>query len=788
MAADAVELAAAYVSLVPSFQGAQGEIAKKLIPEAESAGDKAGEHAGKGFGGKFSGFLSSPAFTAGLVGGAAALGGALVAGISKSIEGADAGKKLAAQMALDPAETERAGSVAGKLYSGAYGESMSDVSAAVGSVMSSMDGMRSASAADLEDITAKALNLATAFDVDVAESTATAGILMRNGLAKDADQAMDLITGSMQKVPASVRGEVLPVMDEYSKHFAALGIDGETSMGMIVAASANGSIGMDKMGDSLKEFTIRSTDMSKTTSTAYDSLGLNTEEMTRKLLAGGDSANEAMGQIVHGLQNIDDPAKQSAAALALFGTPLEDLGTDQIPNFLGMIDPMGDKFDSTAGAADKMGATLNSGPGVALETLGRTVQTTFATFAESALPAITAFSGWLTDNQWAIGAFAAVIGGVLVLAFVAWAASVWAATAALLANPMTWVVLGIVAAVAALALLVANWDSVAAFLTGVWNNVVAWAVGVWSGLGDFFAGWIAGLVGWFNDGISGLRSWLAGTWNNIAGFARGVWSGFLGFIGGIVGRISSSITGGINGVRSWLAGAWRNISSFAMSVWNGLVGWVRGIPGRILGGLASIGALAGRMGSWVNGARNAAVGAFNGLIGWVAGVPGRILGALGGLGGLLVGAGSSIIGGFLRGLQGAFEGVKNFVGGIGQWIADHKGPKAYDLALLVPAGGWIMTGLGRGIADSMPALERQLGDVSDTIKGSLQGGTVDVSARRVGLAGYDVSAAAAESGRPVFVQNPWTGEYLEARVDARVRSGISGANDDMGRRRPGVRG
>ncbi|QGZ16908.1 tape measure protein [Arthrobacter phage LittleTokyo] len=786
MAADAVELAAAYVSLVPSFQGAQGTIAKQLIPEAESAGDKAGDVAGKGFGSKFSGFLASPAFAAGLLGGAAVLGAAVVKGFSSAVEAADASKKLAAQMALDPAETERAGSVAGKLYSGAYGESMSDVSAAVGSVMSSMRGMRDASAADLEDITAKALNLSTAFEVDVAESTATAGILMKNGLAADADQAMDLITGSMQKVPASVRGELLPVMDEYSKHFAGLGIDGETAMGMIVASSADGAIGMDKMGDALKEFTIRSTDMSKTTDAAYESLGLNTQEMTNKLLAGGDSANEAMGQIVHGLQTIKDPAAQSAAALALFGTPLEDLGTDQIPNFLGMIDPMGDKFDSTAGAADKMGSTLNSGPGVALQTLGRTVETTFATFAASAMPAIQAFTGWLTENQWVVGAFAAVIGGTLVLAFVAWTASIWAATAAMLANPMTWVVVGIVALVAGLALLVANWDAVASFLTGVWKNVVNWAVGVWEGLGDFFAGWISGVVSWFNKGISGLQKWLAGAWSNISSFGRGVWSGFLGFIGGVVGGISRTITGGINGVRSWLSGAWRNISSFAMSVWNGLVGWVRGIPGRILGGLAAIGGLAGRMGSWINSARNAAVGAFNGLIGWVAGVPGRILGALGGLGGLLVGAGNSIIQGFLRGLQGAFESVKNFVGGIGQWIADNKGPKAYDLALLVPAGGWIMQGLGRGIAASMPALERQLGDVSETIRTGLRGGSVDVTARAVGLADYDVSAEARE-GRAVYVQNPWTGEYMLARVDDRVGVGISGANEDMGRRRPGVR-
>ncbi|WPM94341.1 tail length tape measure protein [Arthrobacter phage Cupello] len=743
--ADAVELAAAYVSLVPSFEGAQGKITKELIPEAEKAGDKAGDVAGKGFGGKFSGVLGSSGFRAGVAGGAAAVGLALADGFFAAVEAGDAQARTAAQLGLDPAEAEKAGSVAGSVYAGAYGGSLTEVNEAVGSVMSSIGGMREASAADLQDITQKALNLSEAFGVDVAESSTTAGILIKNGLAADADQAMDLITGSMQKVPASVRGEILPVMDEYSKHFAGLGIDGETAMGMIVAASADGAIGMDKMGDALKEFTIRSTDMSAATDGAYESLGLNTEDMTRRLLAGGDSANQAMGEIVHALQGVEDPAAQSAAALALFGTPLEDLGTDQIPNFLGMVDPMGDAFDSTAGAADSFGATLNTGPGVALEGLKRAVETTFMSFAETAMPAITAFTGWLTENQWVIGSFAALVGVSLVAAFIAWAASVWVATAALLANPATWIVIGIVALIAALVLLIANWDAVASFLSGVWAGVVDFAVGLWEGLGDFFRGWISSVVNWFNSGISRLGSWLSGMWSGIVSGATGIWNGFLGFVGSI--------------------------------------------PGRILGGLAALGSLAGAAAGWFGGMVSAAVGKAGELVGWVGGIPGRVLGALGNLGGLLLNAGAQIMQGFLNGLKNAWGAVTDFVGGIGQWIADHKGPKAYDLALLVPAGGWIMEGLGRGLADGIPDLKRTLGRVSETVASGIRGGaSADLrGGSRYGLGAYDV-AAGAGGLPPVYVQNPWTGEYLLAEVDTRVGVGIKGAGADIARRRTGVRG
>lgn len=49
-------------------------------------------------------------------------------------------------------------------------------------------------------------------------------------------------------------------------------------------------------------------------------------------------------------------------------------------------------------------------------------------------------------------------------------ASVWAFTTALLANPVTWIVLGIVSLIAVLILLWQNWDQVTAFVKSAWNG------------------------------------------------------------------------------------------------------------------------------------------------------------------------------------------------------------------------------------------------------------------------------------------------------------------------------
>lgn len=78
-------------------------------------------------------------------------------------------------------------------------------------------------------------------------------------------------------------------------------------------------------------------------------------------------------------------------------------------------------------------------------------------------------------------------------------------------------------------------------------------------------------------------------------------------------------------------------------------------------------------------------------------LPGKIKSALGDLGGLLVNAGKALMDGLLNGIKAGFEAVKNFVGGIAGWIADHKGPITYDKTVLVPNGEALMDGLNTGL-------------------------------------------------------------------------------------------
>jgi Phage-related minor tail protein len=175
---------------------------------------------------------------------------------------------------------------------------------------------------------------------------------------------------------------------------------------------------------------------------------------------------------------------------------------------------------------------------------------------------------------------------------------------------------------------------------------------------------------------------------------------------------------------------WDTIKQWTINTWNAVWQWIsdrvtdiRNIITVAVNWIVQrwddLAAIPGKVGNWFAQVGTAAKQKLNELVDWIKGIPGRILGALGDLGNLLWNAGKRIIEGFLNGIKNAFNAVKNFVGGIGSWIADHKGPIEVDAVLLVPHGNAFMKGLTEGLEDGFetqvrPKVEGLAGRLADT--------------------------------------------------------------------------
>lgn len=352
----------------------------------------------------------------GLVSGIKAAGPKILAGIAALGIGAVVGKsigtamdiengsaKTKASLGLNSAQADTASKASRNLYAGNYGDSLEGVSEATTNALSSFADLRNGSSSDIEAITKKALNMNSVFEIDTARSTQVASQLITTGFAKNGTEAMDMLSAAMQKVPANVREDITDALDEYSPFMQQLGLAGDKGMSLLVAGAQKGMYGIDKTGDALKEFTIRAVDMSTASQAGYDAIGLSQKDMAAQLLKGGDSAAGAFSKIVKGLQGIKDPVEQQTAALALFGTPLEDLGTKDIPKFLSSLNGIPGGMGDISAAAKQMDDDLSNTAAGSLESFKRNLE---ITFGEAAIPLVKELqpmlaqaTTWITANK-----------------------------------------------------------------------------------------------------------------------------------------------------------------------------------------------------------------------------------------------------------------------------------------------------------------------------------------------------------------------------------------------------
>lgn len=235
---------------------------------------------------------------------------------------------------------------------------------------------------ELKTAAENALLVKDTFGYEVEESTKAATALMKN-FGITADEAYGLIAVGSQN-GANKNGDLLDTLNEYSVHYKTLGLDADQFMTSLISGAEAGSFSIDKVGDAVKEFAIRSKDGSDTTLDAFKQIGVDAKTMTAAFAMGGDAANAAFFQTVDALNAMEDPFERNAAGVALFGTAFEDLES-------GVLDTLGSMDSASIDAVDalkQMEQVKYNDIGYSITQIGRGMQDALIPSAEKVGQAI----------------------------------------------------------------------------------------------------------------------------------------------------------------------------------------------------------------------------------------------------------------------------------------------------------------------------------------------------------------------------------------------------------------
>lgn len=150
---------------------------------------------------------------------------------------------------------------------------------------------------------------------------------------------------------------------------------------------------------------------------------------------------------------------------------------------------------------------------------------------------------WMAENPVVVQALAIAL-GILAAAFVGVTIATWAMNTALLANPITWIIIGIMALIGAIILLAMNWDSVVKWISTVWAGFIGWITPGIKAIGDVFSTVFNGIGQVIGNVFNGVV-WLVKSYiNTILNLVNGV----IGALNG-VGSFISKATGGSIGFK-----------------------------------------------------------------------------------------------------------------------------------------------------------------------------------------------------------------------------------------------
>ena len=491
--------------------------------------------------------------------------GAAVAAVAKQI--ADIGdqyQQASGQIAAATGTTgkELAGlqDVMKNVYGDNFGEDMNDVANAISNINQQMSDL---SGAKLENVTEQAFMLRDTFEYDIPESIRAANAIT-NQFGTDAEYAMNLIaTGAQNGLDYS--GELLDTISEYSSQFAKVGFSADDMFNIMQKGADTGAWNLDKVGDAIKEMSIRVVDGSETTAVAFGDLGLDAQEMAAKFAAGGDTARDAFFQTVSALANMDDKVQQNITGVGLFGTMWEDLG----PEVVSQLASIGDEAYATKDAFENINNVKYNNLSSALEGVMRKVDVALLPLGEKLASAagqgLEKLSGIIEQVSPYIEQFADIFSEKLG-AVIEWLAPYITPIFETVKNGIQKFIPPITNLIQALSPVIDMLKPVVEALLPAINN---------------FLGYIFSYLSLVANAVSGLLvpaiEFLMPWWQMLADVAVIIINGFSAFyetITNILNNLPTIVSNGITAISNFFVNGWNYITTTTQSIITGIATWL----------------------------------------------------------------------------------------------------------------------------------------------------------------------------------------------------------------------
>src|SRR5690349_21632682 len=318
--------------------------------------------------------------------------------------------------------------------------------------------------------------------------------------AADATNYLNTIVGMgdmrMEKLAAAIGTGVLP-------SFKAAGL-GMTDFGASLAVITDNSTSADEAATRLRMTVSMMAAPTGKAKEALSSIGITSTQLAEDMRKPNGLLVAVMDLKEHLEKSGKTASEQNAIIAAAFGggrssgaihTLLEE--TDRLKSKYGQLGTEATR----AAKADEAWKAQQQQFSQQMHQLGAEAQVLGVKIGEWIIPKLQATASWLAKHITVVKIAAVVIGSILVAAIGAWTAAVIANTVAMLANPTTWIILAIIAAIALLAIgiyeLVKHWST-------VWGFIKRIALDVWHALVDAW-NWtwhkIQSVVFWIHDNI-----------------------------------------------------------------------------------------------------------------------------------------------------------------------------------------------------------------------------------------------------------------------------------------------